>query len=298
MKNINELKAISEQLKFKNSINIQDDIFELFIDNKIDAESVAFLYKENGLHLPEEFLALAKDKQKRYRQHKQTKIAINEDVQYYTSAIYNKNYFYDLVEASKKNKHITRTLIKYINELENIPLFIIGMQNLKIKNLDKLSDSLKSYALDNHIIYFYDLFMDLNTKNDQMKLEKIYKFFDTKDYLLVKSDEKLNLDLNYFYVEFALFIEELLYTYYDRKIANTIKYKFLVYKKEYLKEKDYIQSRKNGIELLKKHFNNNDLTLLKNFKKYTQKNNDKIDELPPNGYTAIYYSISRLEEII
>ena len=284
-----ELNQIIETIKLSAKEKMIDDAFQYFIDNQINVKELDYILKEINYNLPSDFFDLNIDKQKRYHLHKERIVKFTDKgVVTIENEIFNKVYFYELVEASKKNKSATQALIDYVRKLDNLPLYFLAMKYIKLKNLNYAvyHDWLK-YGINN-LYDFYMYVINLSNKDfEKGKLiEQLITFF--------KKDTLFNLDLNLPFVKFAFDVETILSKLND-KVSNTIRMKFLVYKPEYLSDSEY-NNMDNPRTLINKHKNSFSYTKLKELNKYYQSNNKKIlDSFNDNGYRAIYYSI--LEEV-
>lgn len=299
---VEKLNQIYENLKLHSKQYAVDEIFQMFIDNQLTViELEALLNKFNYL-LPEEFFSLEKADQKKFHQHKKHEIhLINDKETIVTYSIFNKRYFYELVDASSKNKSVTKSLMAYSGELDNLPIHIITMQNVKLKNIDFFMQR-KVFVdiIDNktflgkkirtlYDLYFYVLSIPDKpafSKNKMALLNQLKDFF--------KNKSGMNLDLDLPFVRFVSFIEMILSSL-PRKIANTIKMRFLCYKPDYINDDEYNVSLENGRTLINKHYQSMIKTKIKEVVNYYNKHPEVLNSFNYNGYTAIYYSL--LEEV-
>ena len=112
---IEEMNQIVENLKLQSKEKIIDDAFQLFIDNQVVLSEFEYILKKLNYELPKEFYDLPTNEQKRYHQHVRRQIEFTDKGPLtIESQIYNKPYFYELVEASKKNKKIILCIISKI----------------------------------------------------------------------------------------------------------------------------------------------------------------------------------------
>lgn len=311
MLNIDELDIIYESLKNNKKDDLYiDKVLNRFRDNQIDVEGIKYLLSKENISLPDEFYELPKSEQKVYRQYKMNKIDVLSDVKpiIHSCYIYNKVYFYDLVKHARQNKEYTERLIKYVNELQDMSLFIIAMKNIYLDNLDYFNNSVfncidfkkeKCYTL-------FDLlnFLELNKKN--IKYSKaynyLYNFFDYNE----ENKLRMKIDFGYKYNEFIILIEFLIIQLFPKeKELNDIKIRFLLIKKEYLKNGEYHIDSTSGMSILQHRYNekikeynknkNNPIYhLLKRIKEFIKEND--INDFPPNGYKAICYILLQLKE--
>lgn len=299
---IEKLNQIYESLKLHSKEFAVDEIFQLFIDNQITVSELESLLSRFSYVLPEVFYKMEKSEQKTFHQHKKHLIHITKDNEtIVTYSIFNKAYYYELVEASSKNKSVTKALMQYAGELDNLGIYIITMQHIKLRNLDffmqrkQLVDIIENKTfLGKKIRTLYDFYFYVLSLSEKPPLvhQKMALLNQLSDFFKNKSG--LNLDLNLPYVRFVSFIEMLL-SNLPRKNANTIKIKFLCYKPEYLDENEYNYSLENCRTLINKHYQSMIPNKVKEVVNYYNKNQDILNSFNYNGYTAIYYSL--LEEV-
>jgi len=241
---INKLK----KQEFEYYVN---EAFKYFIDNQITAEELNVILKYKGYVLPDSFFELSKPEQKKYRQYLSTKVDILgvEDQQYYC-LVYNRVYFYELLNKSKTNKEYSRRLMEYCNYVQDIPMCLISLKNLKLKNVDFFNkiifDDLKNNYEISTVFDLYSLIerekSDTNKNREELKKwekvsEKMLQFFT------IEKEEHLRQHLEYpiddTYSKIALRIERFLDQVNKPKLKNTIKIKSLAYRKEHLLDDDY-----------------------------------------------------------
>ena len=297
-----KLNQIYESIKHYSKLQAVDAVFQMFIDNQIVVSELEELLKKFNYLLPDYFYNLDKTEQKMYHQHHYHEIhLVNGKETVVTYARYNKAYFYELINAAKKNKSITETLMKYVGDLDILPVTIIALQNIKIKNITYIQTRPNILALiedkkfmGKKILTLYDLYFYLTSLNEKAKdgKEAAKVLVQLKDYFKNKSGLNLNFDLPF--ITFVFAMEQLLLTI-PRKIANTIKMKFLCYKPNYLPEDEYNVSLENGRTLINKHIKSIIPGRMKKTVNYYNKHQDIISSFGANGYLAIYYSL--LEEV-
>ena len=113
-----ELLEMIEALDTKNEMNYIEGAFRFFIDNQVSDKELDFILKKNGEVLPDDFFDLPLREKKTYYAHTRTSIKVERDS--YKCAkyeVFNKQYFYRLAEAAKKNKTLTADIIKYAAEV-------------------------------------------------------------------------------------------------------------------------------------------------------------------------------------
>lgn len=269
-----------------------DQVFDLFIDNQINIEELKSLLSKENITLSNEFYELPKEKQKRYRQYKKYYIELDEKLRYDEEIIFNNQYYYELVAVAKRSQNSLLKLIKYVNELDDIAITILTMQNILLSRIPYFSNQLKGFIEINQCVTLYDLYIKVTqNKNYKEEKKKFYAYFENE------KDKRLNIDFNNVYVNFIFKIEAILNSLgFNSKELNTLKIKFLIYKKEYLKESMYKDISKTGIEMLKNKYDCVKINLINELKSYINLNKNKISKLPPNGYTAIYYSLLLVKE--
>lgn len=271
-----------------------DQVFDLFIDNQINVEELKSLLSKENITLSNEFYELPKEKQKRYRQYKKYYIELDEKLRYDEEIIFNNQYYYELVAVAKRSQNSLLKLIKYVNELDDIAITILTMQNILLSRIPYFSNQLKGFIEKNQCVTLYDLYIKVTqNKNYKEEKKKFYAYFENE------KDKRLNIDFNNVYVNFIFKIEVILNSLgFNSKELNTLKIKFLIYKKEYLKDNMYKDISKTGIEMLKNKYDCAKINLINELKSYINLNKNKISKLPPNGYTAIYYSLLLVKEAI
>ena len=293
---VDEMNQIVENLKLHSKEKIIDDAFQLLIDNQVVLSEFEFILNKLNYELPQEFHDLSKADQKRYHQHYRRQIEFTDKGPLTIERqIYNKPYFYELVEASKKNKKITESLMKYVHDMDIMPLYIIAMKYIKLKNITFATTHSKwmEYAEKKDLKSLYDFYMNvmnLDPSQYDIKTIALKKEFTDQLIVLFKSDKYFNLDMSLPFVKFAFEMEVILSTL-TPKVANTIKVKFLVYKPDYLKENEYNTTLENGRTLINKHKDKLNKAQIKKVVNYYSKHRDILDSFNDNGYRAIYYSL-------
>lgn len=297
-----KLNQIYESLKLHSKEYAIDEIFQLFIDNQLVVSELEILLGKFNYYLPDDFHKMDKSEQKKYHQHKKHLIHLvdgKETIETYS--VFNKAYFYELVEASSKNKSITKSLMQYAGQICSMPIHIITMQHVKVKNLDFFMQK-KDFVdiIDNQtfmtkkIRTLYDLYFYVLLSSNMAipKPKKMKLMGQLNDFFKNKSG--FDLDLEIPFNNFIMFIEMLLSSL-PRKNANTIKMKFLCYKPTYLNDNEYNMSLENPRTLINKHYQAMVQNKVKEVVNYYNKHQDILNSFPYNGYTSIYYSL--LEEV-
>ena len=290
---ITELNQIVESLKLTSKEKMIDEAFQYFIDNQINIQELKYILDNIKYKLRDEFYDMDIDYQKRYHQHKERVVTFTDKgVVTIEKEIFNKPYFYELVEASKKNKAMTLLLISYARKLDSLPISFVAMKYIRLKNLNyALTHNWLEYADKYDIKNLYDFYMHLAHAK---KTKDILKMIDQLIAFL-KKDTLLKLDLDLPFVKFAFDVESIL-SRMNPKIANTIRIRFLVYKPEYINDNEYNKTMENPRTLINKHKASFVPREIKELTEYYSKDNKKIlDSFNDNGYRAIYYSI--LEEV-
>lgn len=289
-----EINQIVENLKLHGEEKVIDDAFQLFIDNQVTLSEFEIILSKLDYKLPPEFYEMSKDYQKQFHQHKFRRVEFTPNgPRYMEYEIYNKAYFRELIEGSKKNRHITEALMQYVHELDQLPLYIIAMQHIKLKNLKYAvqHENWMSYSERTGRKTLYDFYIGItglvNTKEKAELVEQFATF--------MAKDTGFNLDMNLEFVKFAFSIEYIL-SALNPKVANTIKMKFLVYKPEYIDDNEYNKSLENGRTLINKHKQIFKPKAVQNLVAYYSKHRDILDSFGDDGYRAIYYSI--IEEVL
>ena len=299
---VEKMNQIYESLKLHSKEFAVDEIFQMFIDNQITVSELEILLGKFNYELPNEFFYMDKCDQKKFHQHKKHKIHLVNGVEtIVTYPVFNKAYFYELVEASAKNKSVTKSLMEYSGQLDYVGLHIITMQHIKLKNLDffmqrkALVDIIENKTFSGKKIRtLYDFYFYVLSLSDKQPFvqNKITLLNQLKDFFKNKSGFNLDLDLPF--VRFVSFIEMLLCNL-PKKNANTIKMKFLCYKHDYLNEDEYNTSLENCRTLINKHYQSMIPNKVKEVVNYYNKHPEILNSFHYNGYTAIYYSL--LEEV-
>lgn len=268
-----------------------DGAFQYFIDNQIDVNELTEILKEAGIMLPDEFYKLSKADQKRYRRH--VAVTVNYDKEHEKSTanvIFNKPYFYDLVEHARKTVIYTDKLVRYVYDLDEINLIFLGMQYIKIKNTKlRLNDKLMKYVDKKGINDLYELTIDLVGSPHYLKEEIEFRNYLTK---YLDSDKSVGLDLNNPTTKFFFLMENLLHVL-PRKEANTLKVKFLILGKEHLRDElDYYDLDKPAKRILKDYKSKGvfGVKALKSLNEHIKANLSLLDGMYPNGYMALYYA--------
>jgi len=279
------LNEIYQLLIQDSSVSYMGRVFRLFIDNKIDEEELFELLNMKGYSLPDSFYQLPKPFQKDYLAVEKKQYFYQDDSwYYYLEPIFNRYYFFDLVEHARKNKALTHELSKYAGGLfeHSIGYGFYCMHFIKIKYsiLSYIGyKSILDYAKERNIIDLYSL-----TTSLMMEVDKKYNPMK----LLLKEALKrlLKLDLDAPYISFTFNVECAL-SLVSRKETNTLKIFFKILDKEKLREIDYYDDPKVVSRLLKKF----KTKLINHFNLvYSIKSLPK-DELfnQSNGYSAVYY---------
>ena len=284
-----ELLEMIEALDTKNEINYIEGAFRYYIDNQVSDKELDFILKKNGEVLPDEFFDLSVREKKTYYAHTRTSIKVEGDsykcAQY---EVFNKQYFYRLAEAAKKNKTLTADIIKYAAEVGfDLNLMFIFMQNIKMDNIKEtlIPAKLRAYRANKKgISSVFDLAMAVMSESEAvLKLkgykEEMFAFFNNSKFLDITTDK---------FFEFALYVECVLNDL-PRKEANTLKIKFLILKSDELRDIDYYSD-----EARQKRVINTCRNSLKKSKalvkarNFVADNKEWFDNLFPNGYSAVY----------
>ena len=295
----------SSLIKIKAELYI-DQVFDLFIDNQIDAKDLKYLLSKEKIKLPEEFYNLSKIEQKKYLGIKQYIVDIqSEERPYYV--IFNNFYFYYLVTKSRQSKYMTQRLIDYVNDQQDMVVFILAMRNIYLDNVDYFNNSKYSkIIIKNNCHTIFDLFLAIENNNNKKFEETRTHFYN---YFKNQSKGKINLEIDFDrpFNKFCVLMELILNELFPIKELNTLKLKFLIYRKEYLKGNDYKEIKVNGLEMIKRRFNNikkkgenidSLKVLLKKMEELVKNNREEINSFSSNGYSAIYYALLQVEEEI
>ena len=280
--NTKELDAIVVLAKEKT----YDFVFQYYIDNQINDDELKYIFEKLGNPLPESFDDLYDDEKKRYYSHTYHTYKFTDKgpipVEY---EVFNKPYFDNLCKISERSKSNTLKLIDYVRKINNYPIIFLSMKYIKLKNLSyAYTHGWLDYAGDN-IKTLYDFYM-MVAYDKNIKTKKIYS--SLKDFF--KDIKYFNLDVDDSFFNFCFNIEALL-SKMNKKVANTIRIKFLVYRPDYIDDNEYNKTIENTRTLINKHRSSIDDDMLKEIANYYKGKEDIILNLPPNGYRAIYYSI-------
>ena len=284
------IQQIIQALKTKNEIAYIEGAFRHYIDNKISERELDFILKNNDEKLPDSFFDLSVREKKTYYTHTRTSIKVeNDSYRCANYEVFNKQYFYRLAEAAKKNKTLTADIIKYAAEVGfDLNLMFIFMQNIKLDNIKAtlIPAKLRAYreSKDETISSVFDLAMSIMSEPDGVLKAKGYK---NELFSFLNNSKFLDITIGKFF-EFALIVECVLNDL-PRKDANTLKIKFLVLKPEHLRDFDYY-----GDEPRQQRVINTCRNKLKKSKALSRARNfvsdskNWFDNLFPNGYSAIY----------
>lgn len=293
----NKLLNIINILRINQYEMYADGAFQYFIDNQIDVNELAEILKEEGIILPEEFYKLSKFDQKKYRRHVAVSIHYDKnDLVSEARVIFNKPYFYDLIEHARKTIIYTDKLVRYVYNLVDINLIFLGMQYIKLKNTKlRLNEKLIAYADKKGINDLYELTIDLIGSPTYFKEQ-----LEFRNYLIkyLQSDKSVGLDLNEPITKFFFLIENLLHVL-PRKEVNTLKVKFLVLGKEHLRGNlDYFVTNKTAKCILKDYKNKGlfGTRALKTLNDHVKANPFLLEGMHPNGYMALYYAFIARED--
>ena len=285
-----ELLEMIDALDTKNEMNYIEGAFRFYIDNQVSDKELDFILKKNGEVLPDEFFDLSVREKKTYYTHTRTSIKVEGDS--YKCAkyeVFNRQYFYRLAEAAKKNKTLTADIIKYAAEVGfDLNLMFIFMQNIKLNNIKEtlIPAKLKAYreSKDETINSVFDLAMSIMSEPDGVLKAKGYK---NELFSFLNNSKFLDITIGKFF-EFALHVECVLNDL-PRKEANTLKIKFLILKSDELRDIDYYSD-----EARQKRVINTCRNSLKKSKalvkarNFVADNKEWFDNLFPNGYSAVY----------
>lgn len=284
------IQQIIQALKTKNEIAYIEGAFRHYIDNQISDSELDFILKDNNEVLPDEFFDLSVREKKMYYTHTRTSVKVEGDL--YRCAqyeVFNKQYFYRLAEAAKKNKTLTADIIKYAAEVGfDLNLMFIFMQYIKIDNIKEtlIPAKLRAYreSKDETISSVFDLAMSIMSETEGVLKAKGYK---NELFSFLSNSKFLEITTEKFF-EFALYIECVLNDL-PRKEANTLKIKFLILKSDELRDIDYYRD-----EARQKRVINTCRNSLKKSKalvkarNFVADNKEWFDNLFPNGYSAVY----------
>ena len=276
--------------------------FQLFIDNKINAEELNEILKRENYILPESFFELNRFEQKKYRQYcKYTYEFIDDEFKEDDYTIFNRAFFDDLVKKAKadKAKHSTEILINYLLSLGELNYFFFGCEFIDLKktsliNLPGMSAYLKNKFSINTL---YDLFVNLlpfKQKNNNLRQEVI-------NHLRTNSLFNINVldELFFFFLVMESFLSGL-----SRKERNTLRAKCLIIDKKYLHEDEYMPDSNKAKRIYIKDYIGKECSLLfetypsifdSNYKgvNNTFLTKEVIKSFGPNGYVVLYDLIRR-----
>lgn len=279
------LNEYKEALKSFGKAEIVDSAFKLFVDNQINALELNELLMLADYKLNEEFFSLPRSEQKKYYKHTIHVIPYGKGIKEASSkTIFNKNYYNDLASNAKKNKEITKYLIDYTREIDNVALSIITMQRVKLNNISYIMqyEAWQPLIKENKLQNVFDLFVAIKHKNNNEYFNKLKKY--------LANPLGFNLDLDNEFVKLAFMVEYIL-SDLKPKIANTIKIKFLVCSKDYFKASEYNDELISAKTLINKHINSFKANAIKEMFDYYKDKTELLDSFNDNGYRAIYYSI-------
>lgn len=284
------LSNIISELKSESDINYVDKAFSLFIDNQLTDHDLADILSIVNYKLPDSFFKLHKFQQKKFWKRNIRYVSFDEEGNFVIEeiTIFNKPYFYHLVECSKKSKLNTKALINYIREVNHVGYMFYAMEYIKISNTnlsqyDKINEYVEKKGINDLLSLILEVESEYNQKDVELLKSIIEKNIFCKD--------KFDFDLNQPFNILALLMECVLFIL-PRKERNTLKIKFLILEEENIKEDDYLKLDKKGKQIVKDYRN---VLISKpafyHVKKYVKENAEVIDKLPPNGYLSLYYAL-------
>lgn len=284
-----KIKGIIDLLQLSNNMLFAENAFQFYIDNQINEKELKEILNYNNFSLPAYFYHMPIRKKKTFLNHVQTRVYFENNVpKIYSYEVFNKNYFYYLVDCAKKNKSITEKLIRYVNEIGfEVNLMFLGMEHIKIQ-YSKLAryETLMNYCKDNKINNIYDLLVSLFSyvivPNDIKELQNLV-------IAQMKKENMFNFDLDEKYNRFALYIECII-NLLPKKEANTLKIKFKILEKKYLRDNDYYDDelhQKRIINTFKKKIKDNKILNLAYG--LVLNNQEEFSNFYPNGYSSFYY---------
>ena len=285
-----ELLEMIEALDTKNEMNYIEGAFRFFVDNQVSDKELDFILKEKGEVLPDEFFDLSIREKKTYYTHTKTSVRVKDNTYAFARyEVFNKQYFYRLAEAAKKNQEITRMLIDYVSEVGyDWNLLFMCAQHIKLSKIKPMyfSAAINKYRSDNPKVYtVYDLVMAAFSEWEKKEGIKQLR----KDvFALLNKSTFLNVNVDHPFFQFILLMECVL-NELPRKEANTLKVKFLILTPEELRDIDYYSDdahQKRIINTCKSKLQES--KLLQQVRKLIKNNKQLYDDIGPNGYSALY----------
>lgn len=285
-------KEINEQidkLKLNSKEQLIDAAFQLLIDNQLTPNDLKKILDNFNYNVAGDLFLKPIDEIKRYHQHVKREIYFTQNgpIQY-DKQIFNKPYFYEMANLAKKNKHITEAFIRYLKDIDDLALTILGMKKIKVKNLAfaSIHENWLSFVDQTKRTSLYDFYIGIMNMTPSSKKEQLLLEFKA----FMKKDTGFKLDLDEPFVKFVFEMEYVL-SFFSPRLANTIKIKFLVYKPEYLEDNEYNNTLENGRILINRNRADLKPKFINQMIKYYIQHEDILDSFNDNGYRAIYYSI-------
>ncbi len=285
-----KLQMIAEAIKADSNFLYAEGVFQCYIDNVIDESELKELLDLESFPLPKDFDSFSLREKKSYLNHIQTRIIFKDGQEdFYWYEVYNKAYFFYLADHARKNKQLTKKLINYVASycFENINLFFLGLEYIKIQNTDITRyDSLTDYAKEKNINNLYDLLISLYSASSINKQIQELRALLSDQF---KKETYFELDINYPFVMFAILVECVL-SDLTRKEANTVKIKFKVLEESQLRDIDYYadeEMQNRIVNTFKKKIKTN--LVLAHLAGFVLNHKKEVNSFPPNGYSAIYY---------
>lgn len=296
---IEEAKKLIKELELQGHSNeeIVDILYRKFVDNKISAYEFKELCSYVNYDVGEDFLDLDVKEQKSLDTTFLTYIkrtAITRRIVERKEVIFNKKYYFTLIDKSRKSIKTTKELIEYLIEIDDFALTFETFKHIKLENieyvrkhkqiLDYVDDgSKKSKTMYDLVIKFYA---------DKKVDNKVKQFVEE----LLSREDCFDQNINSPQYKLMMYMERLISSIKNERLENSLKLKFLITKKDFYKTKKYDIYLGSCRSLLKKYQDRLSSRTVNEILKYYTLHPFDINSCSPSGYKALFYCLLNREE--
>lgn len=293
---IQEIKT--KQMTDVETVKILHNLYRDFVINKSELKK---LYKELNLKWDKDLDNMNKGQLKHIDNPRTRYFDFNKNgYSFYEKLDFDRKYLDYLIEKSKESTNYTTKLIEYIKEVDDLPLKYYALEHIRIRNISNKSvdddfEIIQDYEDNHHCGNLRELWRDAIIQSNLANGAGDPDCMDVIEW--IKKFLNKNLGVDYVQEEFEnhplhelMFkIEEIL-VMLDKKIANSIKMNFLIYKYDYLNKDEYDNDKGKLRSILNSLYKQLDKESVEDLRDFYKENSEIINDFC-SGYTSFLYSL-------